>query len=307
MVQELAVKLKKTIRKSFNEEGWWGVTKTASRGAQLVLSLACLKLIRLQLALLPAEALARFKDSINPTTDLDYDQAKIKLAAENRMSFQRSNACRKEPETIRWIEENVKTGDVFFDIGANVGSYSLVADKVGNGDIKVYAFEPSFSTFQLLCKNIILNNCQDSIFPYMICLSEKEQLEILNYFSVDAGQSKHTIGRNTIDCMGHFFSPEYKQTIFAYSIDSLVNRWGFPSPNLIKLDVDGTELNILRGASETLRSGTVRSVLVEVSAAGPQGKRISSFLDDAGFVIDREVKHGMTAISNMIFKKEGQR
>lgn len=307
MVQEFAAKVQKVIAKSFNEEGFWGVTKTIAWGARLGLSLACLRLIHFQLALLPAQARAIFKGSIHPATDLDYDKAKIKLAADNLMSFERSNACRKEPETIRWIEENVKKGDVFYDIGANVGAYSLVADKICGGDIKVYAFEPSFSTFQLLCKNVILNKSQGSIFPYMICVSEKERLETFNYFSIDAGQSKHTIGSNTIDCLGEAFTPEYKQAIFAYSIDSLVDRWGFSSPNLIKLDVDGTELDILHGASTTLRSGTVRSILVEVSAEESRDRRISTFLHEEGFVIDREVRHKNTVISNLIFKRDGQR
>jgi FkbM family methyltransferase len=307
MGEKLAAYLKKGFTNKYSQKGLWGLIKTSSKIAMLWSSLAYLKLIEFQLRFLPTEAVARFKGSINPATYLDYDKASIRLAADNLMSFQRSNSCKKEPETIHWLEENIKEKDVFYDIGANVGAYSLVADKFCNGDITVYAFEPSFSTFQLLCKNIILNNCQNSIFPYMICLSEKEQLETLNYFSVDAGQSKHTIGNNYIDCTGKHFTPEYRQIIFGYSIDFLVRWRGFAPPNLIKLDVDGTEIDILRGASETLKNGTVRSILVEASPEEPHGEQVLSFLHNTGFVLDREVKHGATTISNLIFKSDGQK
>lgn len=305
MVRESAVRMKRAFTKSFKEEGLWGVAKTVSRGARLGLSLACLRLIHLQLALLPSEALARLKASINPTISLDYDKVEIKLAADNLMSFQRSNACRKEPETIQWIEENVKDQDVFYDIGANVGTYSLVAGRFFGGDIQVYAFEPSFSTFEILCKNIILNNCQNRIFPYMICLSDNERLETFNYFSIDAGQSKHTIGGNYIDCTGQQFIPEYSQKIFSYSIDFLVKSWGFPPPNLVKLDVDGTELNILRGAAETLRAGAVRSILVEAGTEELDGKHILSFLHEVGFTLATKVRHEGSGMSNLIFKRGG--
>jgi FkbM family methyltransferase len=305
MVEKLATYFKKHVTNKYSQEGFWGLVKTILKIGWLGLSLAYLKLIEFQMRFMPAEALARFKGSINPTTWLDYDKAEIRLVADNGMSFQRSNSCKKEPETVQWIEENVKKSDVFYDIGANVGAYSLVADKFCNGGIKVYAFEPSFSTFQLLCKNIIMNNCQKSIFPYMICLSEKEQLQTLNYFSVDAGQSRHTTGNNYIDCMGENFTPEYSQYIFGYRIDFLVKRWGFAPPNLVKLDVDGTELDILRGASETLRNGTVRSILVEVSTEELQGQQVVSFLNEAGFTLEKEVKHGTTAISNLVFKRNG--
>ena len=50
---------------------------------------------------------------------------------EDSLTFHRTNsACRKEPDTVRWIEEYLSEGDVFYDIGANVGAYSLVAASI---------------------------------------------------------------------------------------------------------------------------------------------------------------------------------
>ena len=295
--------LKNLVANKFRKEGWKGVFKAALKTVPIMLSLAYLKFIQLQVRILPKETVARLKGSLNPITHLDYARVDIKITADNPTSFQRASACKKEPETVEWIEANVKPGDIFYDIGANVGAYSFVAEKFCQGDINVYAFEPSFATFNQLCKNIMLNDCQNTIFPFMICLSNKEQLEMFNYVSTDAGESRHTLGNNTIDCLGEEFTPAYQQKIFSYSIDLLVKRWGFPSPNHIKIDVDGTELAILKGASETLRGDSVKSILVEISSLDPFKEEISAFLLQAGFSVDSKTKHGTTVISNVIFKR----
>ncbi len=302
----MSAMLKNAITNKYRQEGWWGVFKAALRAVPLMLSLAGLKLVQLQVRILSNDMRARLKGSINPIARLDYARADIKITADNPISFSRTNACKKEPETIRWIETNMKPGDVFYDIGANIGAYSFVADKYCNGDIAVYAFEPSFSTFNQLCKNIILNDSQNNIYPFMICLSNKDQVETFNYVSTDAGESKHTVGNNYIDCLGQEFSPEYQQQILAYSIDSLVKRWGFRPPTHIKLDVDGTELDILRGASKTLKGNIVKSILVEISSLDPHKEEILAFLQQAGFRVDSKIKHGTTVISNVIFIRNAQ-
>ena len=292
-----------TIQKKIREEGFEGLLKAFFRIFHLKLSFIPVKIMQFLIRLIPAEAMAKFKDSIQPVVPLDYSNAEVKIAADNLISFQRSKACKKEPETVRWIEENVRQGDVFYDIGANVGAYSFVADKFCGGNITIYAFEPSFSTFNQLCKNVILNSSQNSVIPFLLCLSDNEKIETLNYYSTDAGDSKHTLGNNHVDCLGEEFIPAYNQQIFAYSIDTLVKRWGFLPPNHIKLDVDGTELKILRGATKTLRDDSVRSVLVEISSLDPTSEDILTFLHDAGFSLDSKYKHGATVISNLIFKR----
>jgi len=79
----------------------------------------------------------------------------------------RVNVCKKEPETVQWIEEYFKPEDTFVNVGANCGGYSLIASLFCN---KVYAFEPSSFNFSLLLRNIKLNNLEDKIeaFPFKI-------------------------------------------------------------------------------------------------------------------------------------------
>jgi tRNA G46 methylase TrmB len=62
----------------------------------------------------------------------------------------------KEPDTLDWIDANLRDGDIVFDIGANIGLYTLYAAK-RNPRCTVYAFEPAFQNFASLCRNIALN------------------------------------------------------------------------------------------------------------------------------------------------------
>lgn len=85
---------------------------------------------------------------------LDYNKKSLYIFTENIREFEtRANSCLKEPETIKWIEDNSKKCKVFYDIGANIGAYSLVAAING---MKVLAFEPSFAiVMQKLQKNYL--------------------------------------------------------------------------------------------------------------------------------------------------------
>lgn len=118
------------------------------------------------------------------------------MALDSSMQFPRLNACKKEPETVEWIETFFNEGDVFYDIGANVGAYSFVAHAITNGLCKVFAFEPSFSTSDSLCKNIILNKCTNEIFPLQISLSDDTEIKRFHYHDIAPESSMHLLQDN---------------------------------------------------------------------------------------------------------------
>ena len=64
---------------------------------------------------------------------------------------------------MRWIEGFVGPGDVFYDIGANVGAYSLIAARATANRARILAFEPVPSSFLDLSRNVALNACADSV------------------------------------------------------------------------------------------------------------------------------------------------
>ena len=237
---------------------------------------------------------------------MDYGPKDIYLAIESDLEFNvRLHSCKKEPETIEWIESFVKEGDVFYDIGANVGAYSLVASKVTKGQAKVYAFEPGFPTFAQLCRNIMINQCEESLIALPIALSDRTELNGFNYSALEglrSGGALHSVGES-IDQDGKPFTPAWRQTILCYRLDDLIETMRLPFPNHMKVDVDGHELAILRGAEKTLSNSCLRSLLIEINEQLSSAEEIMNLLSRKGFIFSSKRKTTGTT-TNVIFIRE---
>jgi FkbM family methyltransferase len=166
----------------------------------------------------------------------------------------------KEPETIEWLRENLRDGDVFYDIGANIGLYSLYGARLQPG-CRVFAFEPESHNFGNLCGNLLLNRVEN-VTPCFFPLSSQESFAPFYVYDLQPGGALHSLGRPSPLRDG---PPLLKTGAVASTIDALVSRHGLPPPNLLKLDVDGNEEQILEGAAAVLASGSLRTILVEVT------------------------------------------
>lgn len=214
---------------------------------------------------------------------LDYPARKIYIRVTSPEEYNRLRACYKEPWTVEWIENFIQAEDVLFDIGANIGAYSLVTAKLREGNIKVVAIEPSFSNFSSLCYNIVLNNCQNSIIPLQIALSSQTALTQFNYSNLEAGSALHILG-DPVYFTGVSLNAVYQQSILSYKLDDLINQFNLPIPNHIKLDVDGPELDVLSGAQQTLSHPNMRSLMVELNESmNKSDETIVDFLESQGF------------------------
>lgn len=170
----------------------------------------------------------------------------------------------KEPETIEWIN-TFKKGDILFDIGANVGLYSLYTAKKG---IDVVAFEPESQNYALLNKNIYLNRCQDKIICLNIALSDEDSINCLYMSSFQWGGAINSFGK-ALDEQGEKFNPVFKQGVISYTLDSFLSRYHI-FPNHIKIDVDGIEPKILKGSEKTLKDVRLKSLLIELNEELPE-------------------------------------
>jgi FkbM family methyltransferase len=228
--------------------------------------------------------------------DMEYPKAKLELCQGIRF-----NSCDKEPETVEWIE-SFGCEDIFYDIGACVGTYSLVASKHA---MAVYAFEPAYFNFNLLMRNIQRNamrgNTSWNIIPVCNPLARRTGMLSFNYMSTKDGSSMHVLGSD-VDYNGKVFEPEFCQPMFAFSLDDFIERFGILRPHHIKLDVDGTELDILKGAARTLRSKRLKSILVEIDI-GRSEKDIIALLKSHGFKVARKVVR-RKEIANYIFRRK---
>ena len=190
----------------------------------------------------------------------------------------------KEPETIAWIDSwsRQQEGAVFFDVGANIGIYSLYAAFVGK-DSKIFAFEPVSNNYVALLNNVRLNSMAN-VHPFNLALASASRLTSLYLSDLRVGNSGAQIDA-PIDEKGTTYVPKRIETVLSTSMDALVSDFGMPTPNFVKIDVDGREPEILLGMSNTLRSSALRSILIEFNSAD-QFSFWERQLSDCGLFID---------------------
>ena len=154
----------------------------------------------------------------------------------------------KEPETIQWIN-SFKNNSVFFDVGANIGIYTLYSAITKNNS--VYAFEPHSASYKNLLDSINLNQLKNC-HAYSIALSDKVDLSTINVKNMHEGVADNHVGEQG----------DYYHGCVQFSLNFLVERKILPQPDYIKIDVDGHEDKVIEGAINVFKK--TKSILVEI-------------------------------------------
>ena len=234
--------------------------------------------------------------------ELDYKPYKLLIYAESRVEKEsRAFSCKKEPETVKWIESNFKKGDIAFDIGANIGAYALIMSRIIGSKGMVYAFEPSWPNFYHLNKNIILNKCQSNTTALNIALSSDKKISNFNYRDLEFGSSLHTFD-TPVDFVGNIFTPKVCQPVLSYSVDQFVKEFNIGHVNHIKLDVDGHEAEIIKGAKKILQSKVCRSMMVEFNEEFKADLECIDFLKFCSFkIVSKQANPSVICKSDSIY------
>jgi FkbM family methyltransferase len=168
-----------------------------------------------------------------------------------------------EFEDMSFVLHLLREDDLFCDIGANVGSYTVISS-AGIG-ARTLAFEPVPSTYSSLLDNIEVNGIQ----------------ELVKSFNMGLGNESGTLDFTTgLDCVNHVATGEQVDdgqettTVDVARLDDVV---GDEPPCLIKIDVEGFEANVLTGAQATLSNDKVLAVVMELNGSGAR----YGFDDDA--------------------------
>ena len=198
----------------------------------------------------------------------------------------------KELVTIEWIR-SFDENKIFFDVGANVGVYSIFSATISN--VKVFSFEPESNNFQVLMENILLNNLKNKITAYPLGLSNKTELSKLYISSFTQGSSHHNVGE-TVDHNLQQRKFDYEQGIFSTSLNDLINRWKLPVPNYLKIDVDGLEYKIIEESLSILNDRNLESVLIEINPNRKEDKKIINTFKECGFSYDNQQVEKATRI-----------
>lgn len=166
-----------------------------------------------------------------------------------------------ESETIDWLENFLKDGEILWDIGANVGLYTVwAARRFPNA--KVVAVEPNALTYPILVRNVILNGCADRVFTLPIAMSDQDAgLQFFRLSGLIPGSGYNQLAAQSGPPMA-FGGEAARHSVISLSLDSAVSLLRVAPPHHVKIDIDGLEPLVLRGATKTL--AYVQSVLVEI-------------------------------------------
>ncbi len=212
-------------------------------------------------------------------------------AGHGRLLWRAQTFFTEEPHTVAWLDR-LQPADVYWDIGANVGLYAVYAAKFRR--CRALAFEPESQNYALLVENIVINGVSDNCLPAIIAMSDSTGVSRLrvryitkggafNMFAGASGKGGDVEPASFQAAQSYDKHPGFEQLLFGSSVDELVRAHGLPAPTHIKLDVDGLEPNIIAGAMETIRSGSVRSILVELNTRSPADMAVPGLLAQHGF------------------------
>lgn len=191
-----------------------------------------------------------------------------------------------DPVGIRFIKNQLYEGEIFIDIGANVGAYSLIASRLVGKSGKVIAFEPASKSFLRLLKNISLNGIGNIIPERLAVIDKSTQADLYISGSQNMGMSS---------IYHHDSETGITEKVEAISIDDYIEKKGISRISLIKIDIEGSEFLALKGMQKVLTSMRPK-ILVELKeetlkSSGYTEKDVISHFEKVGysrFIIDEK-------------------
>jgi FkbM family methyltransferase len=148
-------------------------------------------------------------------------------------------------DEYRAFKAHLRPGHTALDVGANVGCYSMLFGQWVGPAGKVFAFEPAPETFAALSEHIALNSLKGIATPINAAVCDESSE--MNFLALD------TLGMSRLATDGEQAEGSRVIRVPATSIDEFCERENL-SPDLIKIDVEGFELSVLRGARETIKA-----------------------------------------------------
>jgi FkbM family methyltransferase len=235
---------------------------------------------------------------IEKNQTISHNNIKLKLAIPNSLCKWRAlTLSTKEPETLEWIDA-FPNNSILWDIGANIGLYSLYAAK--RGGCQVWAFEPSVFNLEILARNIFLNKLTDKICIVPIALSDSLGNSKMRMTTTEWGGALSTFSQK-FGWDGKPIEHIFELQTIGMSMDYVTERLEIPMPDFIKLDVDGLEHFILKGGPIILRR--IKSILIEINDEfQEQSKECKQLLSDAGLKLNKKHQSDMMSISKRGFQ-----
>ena len=184
-----------------------------------------------------------------------------------------------EAPELNLLQRFLKKGDVFIDIGANIGLYTLYASKIVGKDGNVFSFEPFTESFNLLKHNVSLNH-HTNIVLEKLAISKTQEEVIIHYNVKEANKGMAS---------SYIKDFTYSETVNATSLDLYLKNHSVNKVDFIKIDIEGGEYPALLGMQETLKKfgpGIFIEIKEDILSQTPYSKKsILDFFYKNGYII----------------------
>lgn len=183
----------------------------------------------------------------------------------------------------------VRPGDIVFDVGAHIGRFTVFASRLSSPRGMVFAFEPVPDTYWRLCETLTLNRCQ-AVVPSRKAICDRVGLVQMNLFEPQYS-AWNTMGRPLMSTPeGQRVAPKISITVPSDTLDHFCCTEGINRVNFLKVDVEGFEEFVLRGAEHLLGEQRIDYICFEVSqdplrGAGVTARGIFELLERHGYLV----------------------
>jgi len=171
-----------------------------------------------------------------------------------------------EPETSALVDLLLQPGDTFIDIGGHVGLYSMLAAGLVGPTGRIYVFEPERTNYAQLLTHIALNDFHH-VFPFPWAVGQSTSVvDFFTNFDNDGGHALWEPGRHPFNQKSR--QQVSKESVFLISLDDIFGSAQPGFAKLIKIDTEGNEAGVLRGARNFLTRAQIPAVIAELNRFG---------------------------------------
>lgn len=172
--------------------------------------------------------------------------------------------------------EQLNSGDTFIDVGANIGYFTAIAARKVGPSGQVFAFEPSPREYKRLLFTITKNNLSNIIIPFNLALSDATR--ILSLIIADTHTGTNYVSKDE-DIVA-----DSRHKVFAMRLDRIVNE----RIHLIKIDVEGSEFQVVKGMKALLEEKKIDVLVIEITPAflqkfGSSRAELYQYLEQKGY------------------------
>ncbi len=223
-------------------------------------------------------------------SDNSYDQLSTYSLQRRCQAYQTD-----EPETVNWLSSFTDDA-VFFDVGSNVGGYSFMAN-MAHQSIKIYSFEANFMNFYTQIKTCKENNITN-VYPINIAINNNNTFNLLKSFTIGNGGDGSFGDELKDEISNSKFSnpfnkgPKLEVGMLGITLDSLVYDFKLEIPNYIKIDVDGNELLVLKGAQKLLGEQSLKEIFIEIDDEIYKNNEIENLIKSYAFTMTKNIDVG---------------